>query len=86
MHVHMYVCTILETVMCFNDTSISINEDQGLVVFSIRFTNPSSSNITIPVITTDGTATGEIKIIVIMYEYQSLYWLFYISLATVSNY
>ena len=46
----------LVTVMCFSDTSITINEDQGLAESSIFLTNPSSADIVVTVITTDGTA------------------------------
>ena len=46
--------------MCFSDTSITINEDQGLVESSILLTNPSSSDIILTVITTDGTAIGKV--------------------------
>ena len=63
----MYIYIILVTIMCFNDTSIAINEDQGLVVFSILLTNPSSADITIPIITNDVTANGEVDIAINTY-------------------
>ena len=46
--------------MCFGDTSITINENQGLVVSSILLSNLTSGDIIVTVITTDGTATGEV--------------------------
>ena len=57
--------SILVTVMCFSDTSITINEDQGLVKSSILLTNPSSADTVVTVIVTDGTAIGKIIVMCI---------------------
>ena len=50
---------ILATVICFNVPSISVNEDEGLVIFSVLITNPSSTDIMATLLTNDITATGE---------------------------
>ena len=39
-----------------------IGENQGSVMLPLTLTNPSSSDITVIVVTTDGTATGEVMI------------------------
>ena len=39
-----------------------VAEKQGSVTLSLNLTNPSSSDITVIVITTDGTATGEVMV------------------------
>ena len=50
---------ISATVICINESSVSINEDQGSLMFTINLTNPSSTDMTITVVTTDRTAAGE---------------------------
>lgn len=55
----LYMLLILATVVCFNVSSISVNEDEGLVTFAILLTNPSSTGITLTILTADITATGE---------------------------
>ena len=80
MYKHTYIYTytfllfscisILVTVMCFSDTFITINEEQGLVESSILLTNPSSADTVVTVIVTDGTAIGKINVMCIhMFEH-----------------
>ena len=45
----------------------SINEDGGPAEIKLALSNPSSSNITVQVFTTDGSATGEYCSILINY-------------------
>ena len=68
--VHMYVCMydlilpIVATNVCFNQSSVSITEGQGLVMITAVITNLSAINVTIGVITTDITTTGKVNVIV----------------------
>ena len=51
--------------ICFNEQSVIVNEDQGSIMFSITTNNYSSSNaliFTIIIIATDGTAIGKLKV------------------------
>ena len=41
--------------MCFDSSSVSVNEDVGLVTFAVLLTHPFSTNITITAVTTDIT-------------------------------
>ena len=43
----------------FNQSVYSVNEDAGLVQPVLVISNPSSTDITVQVINTDGSATGE---------------------------
>ena len=54
---------ISATMIYFNKSSVSINEDQGLLMFTINLTNPSyaSTDVIITIVTTNGTANGEAK-------------------------
>ena len=45
--------------MCINESSVCINEDQRSLMFTINLTNPSSTDMTIAVVITDRTTTGE---------------------------
>ena len=51
----------IEPVICFNDSLVYITEDQGSAMLTLNLTNPSSSDITARVVTTDGTAIGMCK-------------------------
>ena len=43
----------------FDQTFYHVNEDAGLVQLVLILSNPSSSNITVQVTNTDGSAIGE---------------------------
>ena len=43
---------------CFNESSMSISEDQGSLIFSILLTNPSSTDIIMRIVSTNGAAIG----------------------------
>ena len=43
----------------FNQSTYTINEDDGLVTIVLILSNPSTTDITVQVLTTDGSATGE---------------------------
>ena len=43
----------------FDQTTYSVNEDDGLVQISLVLSNPSSTEANVLVFTTDGLATGE---------------------------
>ena len=43
----------------FNQSMYSVNEDAGLVQPVLVISNPSSTDITVQVTNTDGSATGE---------------------------
>lgn len=60
----MCVCIIytVGSVLCFNESSVFVNEDHGLVMLMPTLTYPSSTDIMVTVITTDGTTTGEVKV------------------------
>ena len=61
----MYIYIILATDVCFNELSVSANESQGVALFTLTLTNPSSTNIMLRIRTVYiiGTGTGEVKII-----------------------
>ena len=76
MYLRTYICTYIHRItfcllfiatICFNETSISIIESQESLVFTIMITNPLSTDMTVTVATTNGTAIGEVNITVIMY-------------------
>ena len=47
--------------ICFSESLLLIIEDQGLIQISLTLTNLlSTDNITIKIITTDGTAVGKL--------------------------
>ena len=48
--------------ICFNESSLHVNESQGSVIVFLTLTNPSLTDVVTTVITTDGTAIGEAKI------------------------
>ena len=45
--------------ICFNKSSVSTNENRGSLMFTLNLTNPSSSDMTVTVMATDGTATSK---------------------------
>ena len=51
----------------FNQSIYSVNEEAGPVQPVLVISNPSSTNITVPVTNTDGSATGEYCSILINY-------------------
>ena len=53
--------------ICFNESSVYVNESQGSVIAFLTLTNPSSTDIITTVNTTDGTAIGEAKIDAYLY-------------------
>ena len=61
------LCLLFIATICFNETSISIIESQESLVFTIMITNPLSTDMTVTVATTNGTAIGVVNITVIMY-------------------
>ena len=64
-HLKFNTCHLLfaETI-CFNESLVHANEDQGSLIFTLIIYKPSSTDMTIE-ITTNGTATGEVQIIVV---------------------
>ena len=53
------ICTsILESLLCFSESSAFIAEDQGSAILMLHLTNPSSTDITVTINTTDQTANG----------------------------
>ena len=53
--------------MIFNQSMYSVNEDAGPVQPVLVISNPSSTDITVQVTNTDGSATGEYCSILINY-------------------
>ena len=49
----------LATTVMFNQSMYNVDEDAGSVQLVLVLGNPSSSDITVQVITEDGSATGE---------------------------
>ena len=43
----------------FNQSMYNVDEDDGLAQLILVLSNPSSSDITVQVVTEDGSATGE---------------------------
>jgi len=43
----------------FNQSTYSVNENEGLTQPTLIFSNPSSTAFTVQVTNTDGSATGE---------------------------
>ena len=68
-HLKCNTCRLLfaETI-CFNESSVHANENQGSLIFTLIISKPSSTGMTI-VITTNGTATGEVQIIAVNVTY-----------------
>ena len=52
----------------FNQTAYSINENAGPAQPALVLSNPSSTDITVQVFNTDGSATGEYCSILINYH------------------
>ena len=50
---------VLATAVMFNQSMYNVDEDAGAAQLVLVLTNPSSSDITVQVITEDGSATGE---------------------------
>ena len=55
------ICTIHHIVatVFFNESTYSVNENEGSVHPVLVLSNPSSSDVTVHVIVSDGTAMGE---------------------------
>ena len=56
------MCTITPSIACtvrFEQTTYSVDEDDGPAQPLLVFSNPSSTNITVKVFNTDESATGE---------------------------
>ena len=55
------VCSlfVLATIVMFNQSMYNVDEDTGPAQLILVLSNPSSSDITVQVITEDGSATGE---------------------------
>ena len=62
-HVAIYFSSILVTRICFGKSSVHINENHRSLMFTLNLTDPLSTDITVTVITTDGTATGELLLL-----------------------
>ena len=63
---YMYIfSSILATRICFGKSSVHINENHQSLMFTLNLTDPLSTDIKVTVITTDGTATGELIIIIL---------------------
>ena len=56
------ISPVLATAVCFNESSVSITEGQGSLMFTLVITNLSAINVSIGVITTDITTTGKVNI------------------------
>ena len=61
----MYV--LLAATVMFSESMYSVNEDCGSVQIGLALSNPLSSDITVEIFTTDGSATGEYCSILINY-------------------
>ena len=64
-HFSMYIFVILSitaTNVCFNTSSLSVAEDQGVVVFALNLSHPSSFDITITITSSDITTNGEVTV------------------------
>ena len=61
-------CFVVDTVvLSFIQSTYSVSEDDGPAQPVLVLSNPSSSNITVQVFNTDGSATGEYCSILINY-------------------
>ena len=54
-------------ILCFNESSLHVTEDQEIVIFALNITNPASSDSIITVVSANGAATGEAKTTVYIY-------------------
>ena len=50
---------VLATIVMFNQSMYNVDEDTGPAQLVLVLSNPSSSDITVHVVTEDGSATGE---------------------------
>ena len=57
----------LAIMVSFVQTTYIVNEGDGLVQIGLVLSNPSSTNVTVVVFNTDGSATGEYCSILINY-------------------
>ena len=55
--------------ICFNESSVHVNESQGSVIVLLTLTNPLSTDTTITVNTTDGTATSKAGFVLATYKH-----------------
>ena len=55
----LYIVATLD----FDQSVYSVDEDNGVVQVILLLSNPSSSDITVQVFTTDGSATGNLTLI-----------------------
>ena len=55
------VCSlfVIATIVMFNQSVYNVDEDTGPAQLILVLSNPSSSDITVQVVTEDGSATGE---------------------------
>ena len=53
------ILSFIATNVCFNESGLSIAEDQGMAIFALTLTHPSSIDITTTVETSDITTNGE---------------------------
>ena len=60
-------CSLLIATICFNESSISVDESQESLIFTMMISDPLSTDLMVTVFTTSGTATGELNITVCMY-------------------
>ena len=66
-HNNLYYLLFKAITMMFNQSMYSVNEDAGPVQPVLVINNPSSTDITVQVTNTDGSATGEYCSIFINY-------------------
>jgi len=55
----MYFCFSLDCTVSFNQSTYSVDEDDGPAQPVLVLSSPSSTDITVQVFSTDGTATGK---------------------------
>ena len=58
MHMYIVICNLAPTLK-FNQPTYNVNEDDGPAQPVLVLSNPSSTDITISVFSTDGSATGK---------------------------
>lgn len=55
-------CVHVDTTVCFSELAFNVHEENGLAQLILILTNPSSVDIHVRVLNTDGTATGKLDV------------------------
>ena len=75
-----YVCILIATSVKFDQSAYSVNERNEKVQIVLVLSNPSSTIITVEVLSTDGSATGKHKYIDGKTSWKIFVWNYFIEM------